>query len=78
MENSFRISNDIASAETLTSNFYTDDDVFESSKETIFARSWQLITHTKNLKKHNILNGVNKITSEINHTYEKYSHKKLQ
>tara|TARA_B110000467_G_scaffold56845_1_gene52064 strand:- start:32 stop:1111 length:1080 start_codon:yes stop_codon:yes gene_type:complete len=53
MENSFRISNDIASAETLTSNFYTDDDVFESSKETIFARSWQLITHTKNLKKHN-------------------------
>ncbi len=33
---------------------------------------------SKNLKKHNILNGVNKITSEINHTYEKYSHKKLQ
>ena len=47
------ISNDITSAETLSSDFYTDENVFESSKETIFSQSWQLITNTKNLQKNN-------------------------
>ena len=53
MTERFQVSNDITSAETLSSDFYTDEDVFESSKETIFAQSWQLITNTKNLQKNN-------------------------
>ena len=53
MKNRFQVSNDIASAETLSSDFYTDEEVFESSKEAIFANSWQLITDTKNLQKNN-------------------------
>ena len=50
MTKHFQVSKDITSAETLSSNFYTDEGVFESSKETIFAQSWQLISHTDNLK----------------------------
>ena len=53
MKNRFQVSNDIASAETLSSDFYTDKEVFESSKEAIFANSWQLIANTKNLQKDN-------------------------
>ena len=53
MNNRFQISDDIASANTLSSEFYTDENIFESSKETIFAQSWQLITDTKNLLKNN-------------------------
>ena len=53
MNNRFQISDDIASANTLSSEFYTDENIFESSKETIFAQSWQLITDTKNLQKNN-------------------------
>jgi len=53
MKNRFQVSNDIASAETLSSDFYTDEEVFESSKEVIFANSWQLIADTKNLHKNN-------------------------
>jgi len=53
MTKRFQVSNDIASADTLSSDFYTDEGVFESSKETIFAQSWQLITNTKNLQKNN-------------------------
>ena len=55
MSNRFQISDDIASANTLSSEFYTDENIFESSKETIFAQSWQLITHSKNLTQKNIL-----------------------
>ena len=46
---------DIASAETLSSDFYTNKEIFESSKEAIFANSWQLITDTKNLQKNNLI-----------------------
>ena len=50
MTKRFQVSNDIASAETLSSSFYTDENVFKSSKETIFSGSWQLISHKQNLK----------------------------
>ena len=53
MENRFQISNQIESADTLSSDFYTDDHIFESSKETIFSNSWQLITDTKSLQNNN-------------------------
>ena len=53
MNNHFNISDDIASTETLSSDFYTNKEIFESSKEAIFANSWQLITNTKNLQKNN-------------------------
>ncbi len=38
----FEIDPDIKKARTLPSNFYTDDRIFELSKERIFARSWYL------------------------------------
>src|SRR5215217_5369993 len=37
----FIIDPDIRKAKTLPSSFYTDERVFELSKEKIFARSWQ-------------------------------------
>ena len=49
----FDINPDIHRAETLASEFYTDEKYFNESKEKIFARSWQLIGTTgeiKNLK----------------------------
>ena len=49
MTKRFQVSNDIASADTLSSDFYTDEEVFESSKETIFSHSWQLISDRNNL-----------------------------
>jgi len=39
----FEINPDIRSAETLSSEFYTDEVYFEESKQKIFARSWQLL-----------------------------------
>lgn len=39
----FEINPDIRYAETLSSEFYTDEKYFEASKEKIFARSWQLV-----------------------------------
>ena len=41
--NIFDIDPDISRAETLASEFYTDERYFHESKEKIFARSWQLI-----------------------------------
>jgi choline monooxygenase len=43
MADQFHIDSDIKRAQTLSSAFYTDEEFFESSKEKIFARSWQLI-----------------------------------
>ena len=54
----FHINPDIRRAETLASEFYTDEKYFDESKEKIFARSWQLIGTTgeiNNLKPHTIL-----------------------
>jgi choline monooxygenase len=42
----FDINSDIRKAETLSSEFYTDEKYFYESKEKIFARSWQLIGKT--------------------------------
>ncbi|MDG1380970.1 MAG: aromatic ring-hydroxylating dioxygenase subunit alpha, partial [Flavobacteriales bacterium] len=42
---SFFVDPDICKAETLPSEFYTRDDVFEASKEWVFGRSWQWVGH---------------------------------
>jgi len=39
----FDINPDIAQAETLSSEFYTDEKYFRESKDKIFARSWQFV-----------------------------------
>ena len=52
------INPDIARAETLASDFYTDEKYFRESKEKIFARTWQLVgtkDEINNLKPHLIL-----------------------
>ena len=46
----FDINPDIRQAETLASEFYTDEKYFEQSKEKIFARSWQLIGTADEIK----------------------------
>lgn len=54
----FEINPDICRARTLSSSFYTDPRYFHESKEKIFARSWQFVGTTdelKNLKPHTIL-----------------------
>jgi len=54
----FNIHPDIRRAETLASEFYTNEKYFDESKEKIFARSWQLIGTTdeiNNLKPQTIL-----------------------
>lgn len=54
----FDINPDIRQAETLASEFYTDEKYFHESKEKIFARSWQLVgttDETDNLKPFTIL-----------------------
>ncbi|MCH1574977.1 MAG: aromatic ring-hydroxylating dioxygenase subunit alpha [Flavobacteriales bacterium] len=43
--NPFHVDPDIRKAETLPSEFYTSDGVFEASKERVFARSWQWVGH---------------------------------
>ncbi|HVE57952.1 MAG TPA: SRPBCC family protein [Pyrinomonadaceae bacterium] len=42
----FEINSDIRYAETLSSEFYTDEKYFLESKEKIFARSWQMVGTT--------------------------------
>ena len=54
----FDINPNIRRAETLSSEFYTDERYFHESKEKIFARTWQLVGTTdeiKNVKPINIL-----------------------
>ncbi|HEX8251233.1 MAG TPA: aromatic ring-hydroxylating dioxygenase subunit alpha [Pyrinomonadaceae bacterium] len=54
----FDINPDIRRAETLSSEFYTDERYFHESKEKIFARTWQLVGTTdeiNNLKPHTLL-----------------------
>lgn len=46
----FEIHPDISQAETLSSEFYTDEKYFHESKEKIFARSWQLIGTTEEIE----------------------------
>jgi len=41
----FEIHPDIRQAETLSTEFYTDEKYFHESKEKIFARSWQLVAN---------------------------------
>lgn len=56
----FKIDPDIRRARTLASDFYTDAAHFETSKERIFARTWQFLGTTPevdNLKPVNILPG---------------------
>ena len=54
----FDIDPDIRRAQTLSSEFYTDEKYFHESKEKIFARTWQLVGHAgeiNNIKPHTIL-----------------------
>ncbi len=54
----FKIDPDIKKAHTLSSEFYTDEKYFETTKEKIFARSWHFIgtaDEVANLKPFNIL-----------------------
>lgn len=56
--NIFDINPDISRAHTLASDFYTDEQYFEQSKEQIFARSWQFLgtfDEVENLKPLTIL-----------------------
>ena len=56
--NIFDINPNIIRAHTLASDFYTDEECFEQSKEKIFARSWQFLgtsDEVENLKPRTIL-----------------------
>lgn len=56
----FNIDADIRKAKTLASDFYTDAEYFDVSKESIFARTWQFagaIQEIDNLKPLNLLEG---------------------
>ena len=46
----FNISEDISSAETLPSEFYTDEKYFQLSKEKIFSKTWQYAGNTDSVK----------------------------
>ena len=46
MQAKFHIDPDISVARTLNTDFYTDPDLFEETKEKIFAKSWQYIGNT--------------------------------
>ncbi len=48
--NIFDINPDIRQARTLASDFYTDEKYFNESKEKIFARSWQFLGTTDEIK----------------------------
>ena len=50
MGNRIVIEPDIRQASTLPASFYRDADLFERTKESIFARSWQLVGDTDSLK----------------------------
>lgn len=41
----FHVDPDIRKAETLPAEFYTRDEVFEASKDRVFAKSWQWVGH---------------------------------
>ena len=46
----FEMEQDVAKASTIPSAFYTDPQVYEQSKERIFAKSWQFVTHLDSVK----------------------------
>jgi|SRR5688572_2601130 choline monooxygenase len=57
----FEVDPDIRKAKTLSSDFYTDPQYFEASKEKIFARCWQFLCHEheiESLKPVHLLPGV--------------------
>ena len=57
----FEVDADIRKAKTLASDFYTDPQFFEASKEKIFARTWHFLCHkseVESLKPHHLLPGV--------------------
>ncbi|GEM87906.1 aromatic ring-hydroxylating oxygenase subunit alpha [Meiothermus granaticius] len=48
--NPLEVAAEIAEASTLPSSFYKDPEMYERSKEAVFARSWQLVGDTDDLK----------------------------
>lgn len=51
MKNKLYIETDIRKAKTLHTDFYTDIDHYEASKEKIFASSWQFVSNRENIDK---------------------------
>jgi choline monooxygenase len=49
----FYVDADIRKAKTLTTDFYIVPEIYTLSKERIFSKSWQFITHTENLLNNN-------------------------
>ncbi|CAN5228933.1 SRPBCC family protein [soil metagenome] len=60
----FEINPNIARAETLSSEFYTDEKYFHESKEKIFARTWQLVATTDEIKNVKPINVLEKFLNE--------------
>ena len=54
MPTQFSINPNITQAETLSSEFYVNPEIFIDCKEKIFAPSWQFITHSSTFNDHNI------------------------
>ncbi len=46
----FEMNDDVTQASTIPSAFYTSDSVYEESKDKLFAKTWQFITHIDNVK----------------------------
>ena len=61
----FDIHNDIAKAKTISTDFYLKPEYFEASKEKIFARSWQFIGDTDQIKEPGWMTPVNLLENYI-------------
>ena len=46
----FEMDDEITEASTIPSAFYTDPQIYEESKENIFASSWHFVTHLDKIK----------------------------
>ena len=54
-KNKYYINSDISKARTLNAGYYTSDRIFNSSINSIFTKSWQLICHKNELEDSNII-----------------------
>ena len=54
MPTKFSINPNITQAETISSEFYVNPEIFIDCKEKVFASSWQFITHSSTFNDHTI------------------------
>lgn len=54
-KNKYNIDCDISKARTLNADYYTSDRIFNSSVNSIFTKSWQLVCHKNELEDSNII-----------------------